>query len=225
MERKITKTGDGSSTIYIPELDEHYHSVRGAIQEADHVYLEMGLRHFLKENQVTNISVLEIGFGTGLNALMTFLEAEKAKIQIDYTTLEAYPVSSEEVSQLNYAAFFPEYAERIFSKLHSVPWEVRTPLSDLFQIKKEKKYFSEVVSEEEFHLIYFDAFAPKVQPELWTPEIFKKMYNSLMNNGILVTYSASGKVRRAMTEVGFRVERLPGPPGKWEMLRGKKESI
>lgn len=223
MKREIITTEDGSTTIHIPEWNEQYHSKHGAIQEAYHVFLQMGFFYFLKNNPHKFVSILEIGFGTGLNTFITFLEAKKNETIINYTGVEAYPVVSDEIKKLNY----PEQlnaSEEIFNKLHQCSWEVSEEISGNFTLLKQQKLFSEIEDKNQFNIIYFDAFGARVQPELWTESIFQKMYNALTINGVLVTYSAKGSVRRAMQSVGFIVERLSGPPGKREMLRGTKHS-
>jgi len=164
-----------------------------------------------------------MGFGTGLNALITYLEAEKRGWSIDYIGVEAFPVLDEELSQLNYISKLGDKnAAGLFTKMHKVPWEISSRFSSFFSLRKEQKDFFNVNATALFDLIYFDAFGPRVQPELWTVELFRKMYLALRSNGILVTYSAKGSVRRNLQEVGFTVERLPGPPGKREMLRARK---
>lgn len=223
MKREIIKTGDGSATIYLPEWNEHYHSKHGAVQEALHVFIKTGFNHYFEKHDPEEISILEIGFGTGLNALLTFLEAKKEKVRVKYTGVEAYPVSAEELEVLNYADLInEENVSAVFKKLHSTAWEERSEISSFFSLQKEKKFFREISAEDEFDLIYFDAFGPRVQPELWSEKVFKNMFRCLRKNGILVTYSAKGDVRRAMLAAGFEVERLPGPPGKREMLRATK---
>ena len=223
MERKIIKTGDGSATIHLPEWDEQYHSKHGALQEAMHVFIKMGLDFTIAEFNKSELSILEIGFGTGLNALLTALYASSVKIH--YTGVEAYPVKPEELAVLDYASVLPDFetAEDIFSKIHHVDWEKFNEITSNFSLQKQKKTFQEIEDKAIFDLIYFDAFGARVQPELWTEAIFLKMYDSLKLNGVLVTYAAKGSVRRAMQTVGFTVERLPGPPGKREMLRGVKK--
>ena len=223
MKREIITTGDGSSTIFLPEWNEHYHSKHGAIQEAMHVFIRHGFERITAEFPGKQISILEAGFGTGLNALITLLEAREKGVSVDYTGIEAYPVSSEEVEKLNYkSAFAAEDAAEIFQKLHEVPWEIEAQISSFFTLQKKKMFFKEISENEKFDLLYFDAFGPRVQPELWTEEIFKEMFLAMKSGGILTTYSAKGSVRRAMQAVGFEVERLPGPPGKREMLRATK---
>ena len=223
MERKIIKTDDGSVTIHLPEWNEQYHSKHGAVQEARHVFLKMGLHHLLEFNASKNHSILEIGFGTGLNAFLTLLEAEKLQVNIKYTGVEAYPVPPEEVEMLNY----PEAAQAkensdLFLKLHTSDWGHEIKISPNFILNKIQKKFAEIEDENLYDLIYFDAFGARVQPELWTEEIFRKMFKALKPKGILVTYAAKGSVRRAMIASGFEVQKLPGPPGKREMLRAVK---
>lgn len=220
MKRTIIVTSDGSSTIHLPEWNEQYHSIHGAIQEAKHVFIKSGLQLF--SNQKVNI--LEIGFGTGLNSFITFLEAPKLKLEIDYIGVEAYPVLADEIDKLNYVSELKAEEDiEVFEKMHQFPWEEKALISDTFSLTKRKQFFNEINDENAFDLIYFDAFGARVQPELWTEEIFEKMFKSLRSGGVLVTYSAKGSVRRAMQTVGFKVERLPGPPGKREMLRATKE--
>ena len=201
MKRKIIITKDGSTTIEIEDWAEHYHSTHGAIQEAYHIFIKNGL--YLFENQ-NDISILEIGLGTGLNAFITFLETEKA-LAMNYV---------KELKQ--------EKKSFIFDKIHTSSWDEWNTLSEHFFLKKRKQFFNEIIDENSFDLIYFDAFGARVQPELWTEEIFQKMYNALKINGKLVTYSSKGSARRAMQAVGFSVEKIPGPLGKREMLRATK---
>jgi len=220
MEREIFITSDGSSSIFIPELKETYHSKHGAIQEAYHVFINNGLDQFADH---AIINILEIGFGTGLNCFITYLESKRRNLKVKYDGVEAYPLEAEDISQLNYVQELKATNEsKIFGKLHSISLDKNYHINDDFYLIKRKQYFKEIDDKNGFDLIYFDAFGANVQPELWSVEIFKKMYNSLKNKGVLVTYSAKGSVRRAMQQVGFKVERLPGPPGKREMLRGIK---
>jgi len=224
LERKIIITDDGSTTIHIPEWDEQYHSKFGAIQEARHVFIQMGLIKVLEREGLSEISILEIGFGTGLNALVTWREAKKKQVLIEYTGVEAYPISSEEVEHLNFAKMLEEpEAALVFEKMHKTVWETPQNISEFFNLTKQQKYFQVIDDVNKYDLIYFDAFGAGTQPDLWTEEIFEKMYMAIRNNGLLVTYAAKGSVRRAMLQVGFKVERLPGPPGKREMLRATKK--
>ncbi|MCK5400778.1 MAG: tRNA (5-methylaminomethyl-2-thiouridine)(34)-methyltransferase MnmD [Flavobacteriaceae bacterium] len=228
MKRKIITTADGSKTIHIEAWDEQYHSKHGAIQEANHVFIKHGL-HYLchseqSEESLTNISILEIGFGTGLNAFITCLEAEKLNLNISYVGVEAYPVSSEEILALNYDELLSKENDTVFKKMHNASWEEKHRLTRSFTLTKRKQFFEDIKDIEQYDLIYFDAFGARVQPELWTEAIFKTMFDALKDKGVLVTYSAKGSVRRAMQAIGFIVERLPGPPGKREMLRATKHS-
>ena len=224
MKRKIVTTGDGSTTIQITDWNEQYHSMHGAVQEARHVFLKMGLDFWMNENPDQNtLHILEIGFGTGLNALLTLMHAEKSSVNLLYEGVEAYPVSSEELAQLNYLEAADAQAfEAVFEKMHQTPWEQTETITEAFQLKKRKQTFETLEDQNQHDLIYFDAFGARVQPELWEEPIFQKMFNALKPGGVLVTYAAKGSVRRAMQAVGFKVERLPGPPGKREMLRAVK---
>ena len=227
MERKIITTADGSKTIQLVGLDEQYHSIHGALREAEHVFIKHGLQHILQSqfNRNNPISILEIGFGTGLNTMATLFEAKKHPFKINYVGVEAYPVSEEEVLELDYQSLFQDLnSDELYKKIHSVAWEGKHNISDFFALEKQHKFFHEIVDKNAFDLIYFDAFVPRVQPELWTESVFRTMFNALKPQGILVTYSAKGSVRRAMQNVGFLVERLPGPRGKREMLRATKHS-
>lgn len=224
MDRKIIKTADGSVTIHLPDWDEQYHSKHGAVQEAKHVFIKMGLHYFLTENQFSEISILEIGFGTGLNAFITFLESQKLQLKIKYTGVEAFPVTPDEISALNYPEnLSAEGQADVFEKMHHCDWGKPKVITGNFSLCKIQKKFEEIQDEEIFNIIYFDAFGARVQPDLWTVEIFKIMFKALKPDGILVTYSAKGSVRRNLQKVGFLVERLPGPPGKREMLRAIKK--
>ena len=219
MKRNIIQTRDGSTTIQIEEWDECYHSRFGAIQEAQHVFIKNGLSLF--EN--SSISILEIGFGTGLNAFITFLESKKLNQIIEYTGVEAYPVSPEEVQLMNYVPELnAEKESAVFVKMHECNWEEPIAMREDFVFTKRKQFFAAIDDVETFDLIYFDAFGFDVQPELWSTAIFQKMHDALKPKGVLVTYAARGVVKRSMKEVGFTVEKLEGPPGKREMFRARK---
>jgi len=226
MKRKIITTGDGSKTIHIPEWNEQYHSKHGAIQEARHVFLETGLQYYTDKSTskaTASISILEIGFGTGLNAFLTFFKAKALGLKIDYIGIEAFPVSAQEAQEMDYAAHVKEeQALAVFSALHTGDWEQPFQISKDFTLTKRHQKFEDITDINRFDLVYFDAFGPRVQPELWTEDIFLKMFTSLKPNGVLTTYCAQGAARRAMQAAGFVVERLPGPPGKREMLRATK---
>lgn len=219
MKREIIITSDGSTSIHLPEWKESYHSKHGAIQEAQHVFIKNGLS-FCKGQSV---SVLEIGFGTGLNAFITFLESQKNNQNIDYVGIEGFPISSEEVIQMNYVNQLnaDDFKEK-FKKIHTSKWEENVTISEHFRLIKRKQLFNEINDKNQFDIIYFDAFGYRVQPELWSVEIFSKMYEALKEGGILVTYACRGPIKNAMKEAGFQIEKLAGPPGKREMLRGWK---
>jgi tRNA U34 5-methylaminomethyl-2-thiouridine-forming methyltransferase MnmC len=220
LKREIIRTADGSTTIHIAAWDECYHSKFGAIQEAQHVFIKNGLSLF--ENKA--IAILEIGFGTGLNAFITFLESKKLNQTIDYLGVEAYPITAEEILAMNYVSELDAESESaIFEKMHQCNWGEQIILREDFLFTKRKQFFANIDDIEKFDLIYFDAFGYNVQPELWSTAIFQKMYNALKQNGILVTYAARGVVKRSMKEVGFTVEKLEGPPGKREMFRARKD--
>ena len=219
MKREIQITGDGSTSIFIPELNEGYHSKHGAIQEAYHVFIKNGLE--LCTNK--EISILEIGFGTGLNAFITFLEAQKNNQKINYVGVEAYPVENEHILQMNYVQELNAINdEAIFSKMHNAHWETEIELSNNFHLTKRKQFFQDITDSNAFDLIYFDAFGFSAQPDLWSEEIFKIMYNALKPKGVLVTYACRTSIQNAMLSTGFNIEKLPGAPGKREMLRGVK---
>jgi len=221
MLKKLIVTSDGSHSISIPELNVTYHSIHGAIQESMHVFIRAGFQSVRPLQAAKRI--LEIGFGTGLNALLTLIEAEKSNHKIFYETIEPFPVSEEEVHQLNYCEILNRSDMRpVFEKLHSCEWEKEINIGENFVLKKYSTKLQNHKTLKLQNLIYFDAFGPKAQPELWTKEIFDKMFSMLEPGGILVTYSSKGEVRRAMQAAGFVVEKIPGPPGKREITRAKK---
>ncbi len=220
MKREIIHTQDGSTTIYLNDWNEYYHSKHGAIQEAKHVFIKNGLALF----NDCEVSILEIGFGTGLNAFITFLEAPKMNLKIDYVGIEAYPVSIEELDSMNYVQELgAKDFQNIFETMHQSEWGLPTGMSKDYLLTKRKQFFQEISDIEKYDLIYFDAFGFRVQPELWSTAIFEKMYLALKKKGVLVTYAARGAVKRSMVEVGFSVEKLEGPPGKREMFRATKK--
>ena len=222
MKRSIITTSDGSKTIQIEGWNEQYHSIHGALQEAKHVYINAGLKTFLERQPKQNaLILLEIGFGTGLNALLTALESLNISQEICYHGIEAYPVEAEELQALGYHTLIGSDPS-IFQNIHNCSWHETHKILPHFSIVKRQAFFSDIAEVNAFDVIYFDAFGPRVQPNLWIESIFKKMYEALRPNGLLVTYCAKGSVRRCMQAVGFEVERLPGPPGKREMLRAIK---
>lgn len=226
MQREIILTNDGSHTVTVPELNVSYHSMHGAIQESMHVFIEAGFRQLSGHN---TIRIFEMGFGTGLNALLTLVEEEKTKQPVHYTSIELFPLTSHEIDLLNYCSQLNrEDLEPLFKQIHSCEWEKEIRLTDHFTLQKinaslshEKSLSSSSI--QSVHLIYYDAFAPSVQPELWTPVIFERLYSLLTPGGILVTYCSKSDVRRAMQAAGFSIEKIPGPPGKREMVRAGRK--
>jgi tRNA U34 5-methylaminomethyl-2-thiouridine-forming methyltransferase MnmC len=218
LKREIIQTNDGSTTIHLPEWNESYHSKHGAIQEAYHVFIKNGFSLFEGEP----ISVLEIGFGTGLNCFITYLEAKKKNQQINYVGVEAYPVAFEEAMQMNYPAAIDGSEAHIFNQMHESDWEQKSQVTANFLLTKRKQFFQDIKDENAFDLIYFDAFGFRVQPELWSEEIFAAMFKALRPNGVLVTYACRTSIKNAMLSAGFSVKKLPGAPGKREMLRANK---
>ncbi len=221
MKREFLKTGDGSITIHLPDWNEQYHSKHGAVNEAVHVFIKSGLDYYIKKQNAKTISILEIGFGTGLNCMLTLQHSEKLDLSIKYTGVEGFPVSMEEIKQLNYPALI-NFSEELFHKLHLLEWDNFFTLSEKFSVEKQHKQFEDIDDNSAFDIIYFDAFGARVQPELWNESIFQRMYNALKNSGVLVTYAANGLAKRSMKSAGFTVEKIAGPPGKREMLRATK---
>lgn len=211
-------TKDSSATLFVPELDEHYHSVNGAINESMHIFINYGLQAI--ENQ--SIKILEIGFGTGLNALLTWIEARKLNIKVIYHAIEKHPVSPSIASELNYSQLLNIPDNQDFMKLHTTMWNIENEIDENFTLKKILCDLSDYKSEQLFNIIYFDAFGPDKQPEMWEPEIFDKLYKTTHKGGLLITYSAKGSVRRALRDARYTVEKLPGPAGKREITRAWK---
>ncbi len=211
MTLKIKPTQDGSTTIYHTELDENYHSVFGAIQEAQHVYIDAGFR----ELQPSQGRVLEVGFGTGLNALLTCEIATQQQKKVTYHTLEKYPLSAEIIGQLK----FGEERKDLFEKLHSVNWENPIEITPYFTLLKTQTDLLSYEFSQEYDLIYYDAFAPDKQPEVWQTDVLHKVAATLAKGGILTTYSTKGTVKQAFRDANLFVKRLKGPIGKRDMLR------
>jgi tRNA U34 5-methylaminomethyl-2-thiouridine-forming methyltransferase MnmC len=222
MKTELKITGDGSHTLFVPGLNEHYHSTFGAIGESMHVFIESGLKEILKSGE--DIHLIEVGFGTGLNALLTWMEAESHARKIFYTAIEPYPVEEAIWSALNYPETFCTFSYRkIFNRIHEAEWERTEQISPFFTLKKIKTTFKDFEpGTSAFNMVYFDAFGPDVQPELWSEENFKKIHTAMKPGGILMTYSVKGAVRRALKECGFAVEKIPGPAGKREITRAIK---
>jgi tRNA U34 5-methylaminomethyl-2-thiouridine-forming methyltransferase MnmC len=218
MSGKIILTEDGSHSLLQNELNETYHSIHGAIQESRHIFIDAGLKQCAKDT----IKVLEIGFGTGLNAFLTQLETELSGQKVHYTTIELYPLSTASASLLNYPDLLAPEKKDAFYQLHTSPWQNNIQLTSQFELYKIKEDFSTMVLTGNFDLVYFDAFSPEKQPEMWTEERFRMIFSCCNPGAILTTYCAKGNVRRNLQSAGFQVERIPGPPGKREILRAKK---
>lgn len=219
MQRKVVTTADGSRTIYLEEWNENYHSHHGALQEAKHVFIEKVRERLFGRKE---ISILEMGFGTGLNAMLTMELALDLNIKINYITLEAFPVSAEEITALEYAKIWQDGAE-YYEAMHTCSWEQKQEIHPQFFLTKIQTQFEDWQPiPETVDFIYYDAFGPRVQPHLWTIPLFEKMFNSAKDGAFFLTYCAKGQVRRDLESVGWKMIRLPGPPGKREMLVGEK---
>ena len=216
-------TGDGSHSIHSSTFGVPYHSIHGAIQETQHVFIDAGLKHKLKELK-ENVTILEIGLGTGLNAFMTYLFAERHKIHLNYTALEAYPISLEQAYALNYADLLAANEKATFIQLHKSSWDQELKITDHFEIHKIKTLFQNYDFPQKFDLIYMDAFAPNAQAEFWEEPFLSKLYNCLLPAGVVCSYYAKGSFKRTLKAVGFKIEALPGPPSKREMTRAIKIS-
>jgi len=217
MTNKLVITNDGSHSIFNPEVNETYHSRHGAIVEAEYVFIKNGL---LAENK-KEFNILEVGFGTGLNALLTAQKAKQKKITINYHGIELYPVKKDSYSQLNFTELIGEKKSKLL-QIHECKWEKENVINDFFKLTKNEIALENYTSRTKFDIIYFDAFSPEKQPELWTAIIFQNMYNLLNEDGFLVTYCAKGVVKRTMKAVGFEIIVLDGPPGKRQMTRANK---
>lgn len=222
---KLEITADGSSTLYLPEMEEHYHSVNGAVQESQHVYIAAGLQHFLAQNTTSAalpIHLLELGFGTGLNAFLAALHVEEKQIPLIYTSLEKFPLPEEITSQLNYGEISAVENPGLFQSIHSADWELPVCLTSFFSLHKVRTDFNHYSFPGKYDVVFYDAFAPDKQDEVWNQALFDKLFSSMNTGGVLTTYCAKGAIRRMMQQAGFSVERIPGPPGKREMLRATK---
>ena len=218
MQTEFILTEDGSHTLYLAEIDECYHSSHGAIQESNHIFIEAGLKQCAK----TEITILEVGFGTGLNALLASIWAKKTETKINYITLEKFPLPSDKALSLNFAKVLGENPEN-FEAIHKASWNNWNRIHPNFELMKIEVDFCNYQHKTNYDIIFFDAFSPDKQPEMWTDIQFEKIYNHCNQEAILTTYCAKGIVRRTMQNVGFVVERLAGPPGKREILRATKK--
>jgi len=222
MQRHVIVTNDGSQSISVPELHVAYHSIHGALTESLHVFIDAGWKPIVQKFPDQSIYILEMGLGTGLNAFLTLVEAEKLSTSVSYEALELFPLLPGEFSTLSYASLIDSHKQDLFEKMHLSSWEEDVMLTDHFTLTKRNCSLLDYSSSKNFHLIYFDAFAPAAQPELWTTEVFEKLFSMMLPGAVLVTYCAKGDVRRAMKQAGFEVEKLKGPPGKREMLRATR---
>lgn len=224
MQRHLILTKDGSHTVAVTDMNVTYHSVHGAIQESMHVFIEAGFNQFVRtERDGSPLTILEMGFGTGLNALLTLIEAEKTKQAVHYTSIELYPMDADQLHSLNYCdQLNRKDLQPVFTMLHDCEWEKEISITSYFIVQKTLTDLLSFSTHQHFNLIYFDAFGPGSQPELWTKEVFEKLYNMMQPGGILVTYCSKSDVRRAMKAAGFSTTKLPGPPGKREIVRALK---
>lgn len=220
------KTFDGSPTLYMESFDEYYHSKHGAIQEAEFVYLDKGLRYWLSQIPFQKeCAIFEMGFGTGLNAVLTAELASREECVISYTTIEPFPLTQKELEDVGYSKYLNPTLAILFNQLHEVEWEGYQIINDFFSLKKQRVPLNTFVPTQQFDLIFYDAFGSRTQPELWTDDCFPALVNTLNPGGVFVTYSAKGSVRRALTTLGLKVSLIPGPPGKREMIRAIKPHL
>lgn len=218
MKRSLSLTEDGSHTLYLSELEEPYHSMHGAIQESSHVFINQGFLQLTKKK----LRILEIGMGTGLNLILSLLESTNKDIGVHYHAVEKYPLIPSEYSRLNYETILKDLPEGILKKIHKAPWELIVDLSPAFSLFKEQSDFRSMNPKGTFDLVYFDAFSPDKQPKLWSTEVFSRIAGLTKPGAILVTYSSKGIVRRALSDCGFHVTKVAGPPGKREMIRATR---
>lgn len=223
-ERKLIITDDGSHSLFVPALNETYHSFHGALQESRHVFIKMGLAYKTGVEKKQNIKIFELGFGTGLNALLTAQFAMAHQQNVSFTSIEAFPLDDSLVKALNYASLLDQPdAIKWFKKMHDTTWNSQEEIHEYFALKKVHAKFEDYIPEQgAFDVIYFDAFAPSKQAELWDLKILEKVAEAMAPNGIFVTYCAKGQLKRNLQTLGLSVETLSGPPGKKEMVRAKK---
>lgn len=220
MNRQIITTADGSHTLRVNEWHETYHSIYGAVQESKHVYIEAGLKPLLQKSK--SVSIFEMGFGTGLNAFLTMLESSKAAVKTYYETVEMYPLNESEYSVLNYAKTVSSAQEYLLQKIHKAAWNRAVDLNPNFTLAKYDNNLLDYQTSHTFDLVYFDAFAPDIQPELWSENVFEKIYSLMNPEAVLVTYCSKSIVRKSMQRVGLQVKKMPGPVGKREIVRAVK---
>jgi len=223
VKKSYFKTADGSPTLYMDQFDEYYHSKHGALQEAMHVYLEMGFEYWQTQHLGSKqCHIFEMGFGTGLNAFLTAKAAKEANIHVCYHTIEAYPLSSAEMNEVNYFSFLDQEDNRLFKLIHNAHWEEEHSITSNFKLKKVHCLLEDYIPEGKTDLIYYDAFGARAQPEIWADECFPKLTEYMNPGAVFVTYAAIGRVRRTLLRLGLETCLVPGPPGKREMIRGLK---
>jgi tRNA U34 5-methylaminomethyl-2-thiouridine-forming methyltransferase MnmC len=215
---KLIITSDGSHTIYVPELNEHYHSIHGAVQESNFIFINSGF----ETSSADPVNIFEVGFGTGLNALLTALKCCLGTREVNYTAIEKFPVDDSMLSSLNHHLFTVKTGKVISELIHSAPWGKRTRICKNFNLLKINADITDITFNEKYNLIYFDAFGPDKQPEIWTSKVFESIAAATEKDGIFVTYSAKGEVKRNLKACGFAVTLLPGPPGKRQIIRAVK---
>ncbi|HCM59174.1 MAG TPA: SAM-dependent methyltransferase [Bacteroidales bacterium] len=218
MDTKLIITADGSHTLYVPGMDEHYHSHFGALTESQHIFINAGLASL----GPGPVSILEVGFGTGLNALLSATYAETNKIAVSYTSLERYPLDPSVVRQLNYGSLAGEGGEDLFNAIHEAPWNLPSRINDWFTLEKRESDLTTDQLTGSYDMIFFDAFGPDKQPAMWTEEVLRKISAVTYDGSVFVTYSAKGTLKRMLRSLGFEVTHLPGPPGKRVITRAIK---
>ena len=215
---KLEVTSDGSHTLFVPELNEHYHSIHGAVQESTFIFINTGFDRCMADP----VNILEVGFGTGLNALLTAMKSGSGKIEVNYTAIEKYPVDEAIIRSLNHYLYAGESGKELTNKIHSAPWDKWVPICKNFNLRKIKGDITRCTLKGKYDLIYFDAFGPEKQPEMWTESVFASIASVTERSGVFVTYSAKGEVKRNLKACGFEVTLLPGPPGKRQITRAVK---
>lgn len=225
MELKLVTTNDGSHSLYVPSLDEHYHSIHGAVNESLHVFINEGLLRIHRQMRKNYIRIFEVGFGTGLNALLTLLVSSRHSISVDYHSIDILPVPLEIVTQINYPEILKMENRKIFEQLHEASWNEPVRITESLTIHKHLKDITFFQWNDVFDLCYFDAFGPDKQPSLWDRTILESIYQSLEPGGMLVTYSAKGTFMRTLSEIGFIVEKRPGPGIKRHMTAAIKQKV
>lgn len=221
MDISVKKTNDGSATLFNAQLNEHYHSIHGALTESLHVYIQNGFIPATQANH-SHLKILEIGFGTGLNAALTAAESETKQQAVDYVGLEPFPVAAALLSELKYETVLDKTQHIYFDKIHQADWNKKVNIHPYYHIEKVQNGVLDFSSKDKFHLIYFDAFAPEKQPDMWELPVLQKCYDLLESGGIFITYCAKGQFKRNLKQCGFNVEGRPGPPFKREITFATK---